>query len=71
MIDELHFLSSLSSVRMIRERYFIKVRSFIVFDLWISNFLIRFASQAPYLIHEHTKTPHITGCGVFLEENCL
>ena len=28
-------------------------------------------SQTPYLIHEHTKAPHITGCRVFPMINCL
>ena len=30
-----------------------------------------FVSQAPYLIHEHTKAPHITGRGVLLVVKCL
>ena len=30
-----------------------------------------FVSQTPYLIHEHAKAPHITGCGVLLVEESL
>ena len=30
-----------------------------------------FVSQTPYLIHEHTKAPHITGRGVLLVVKCL
>ena len=30
-----------------------------------------FVSETPYFIHEDTKAPHITGCGVLLEMDCL
>ena len=30
-----------------------------------------FVSQTPYLIHEYTKAPNITGCGVLLVVKCL
>ena len=30
-----------------------------------------FVSQTPYLIHEHTKAPHITSCRVLLVVKCL
>ena len=30
-----------------------------------------FVSQTPYFKHEHTKAPHITGCGVLLIQKSL
>ena len=38
---------------------------------WISKIFKRFVSETPYLIHDTTKAPHITGSGVLLVVNSL
>ena len=39
--------------------------------LIISVPFIWLVSKTPYLIHDHSKAPHITGCGVLLKVQSL
>ena len=39
--------------------------------LIVTAVLIWFVSQTPYLIHDNTEAPHITGCGVLLKLESL
>ena len=43
----------------------------IKYNLWISVVFKRLVSDAPYLIHDTTMTPNITGRGVLPIENGL
>ena len=43
----------------------------IKFYFWIGMVFERLMSETPYLIHDTTKAPHITGSGVLLVMNSL
>ncbi len=42
-----------------------------VSNLYIAIILEGFLTETPYLIHDTTKAPHITGSGVLFEVYCL
>lgn len=58
LLEQLHYLVMYQNHRVI-----IHLRIGVVFE-WL-------VSETPYLIYKTSKTPHITGCRIFLVMNCL